>query len=242
MTSKVWQCEYCQRKYKRENNYKKHILTCRLLCDSDTSEDKILPSREELYTILLALVKDQKQLREEIKQLKSVCHIRKKINYIDWLQEHRVPELSYDLWINTLVFTDTHFQIIISDTNFIRAISSVLDDLITSQTNIPYASFEKPSMCLYTYDKNKWIPCTDEHIQPLVNKIFKSLPKLLQSWEEKAQYELQRDDFEDKYAKYILRIMGPSIEVSELYRQFRKILYDIVKLNLNYIIEYEFTC
>jgi len=241
MQTMVWQCEFCRATYKRQNNYNKHILTCRMLCDSATPEDKIIPSREELYTIVLGLVRDQAELREEIKSLKSISHIRKKISYIDWLKDHHTPCYSLKSWIDNLILTEAHFQIVISDTNFMRAMTTILQSTRANKEIVPFVGFDKQPTKLYVYQEDKWSVCLDSDIMPLINHLFKSLRSLLNDWESVSQKNLNRDDFEDKYARYVIRIMGPSVETPELCRLFRRILYDVVKLNLRNVIEYEFT-
>ena len=71
--------------------------------------------------------------------------------------------------------------------------------------------------------------------------MFKSLRQQLDSWEERSNGKLTRDDYDDKYANHVKRIMGPSVEYPELCRLFRRALYDVAKLKLRNIIEYEFT-
>jgi hypothetical protein len=106
---------------------------------------------------------------------------------------------------------------------------------------LPCVGFDKQPHILYVYVDDDWTICSDEHIAPIIDHIFKSLRKLLIDWESSVKNTTRQCDIEDKYARYVKCIMGPSVGYVELCRQFRRALYDVAKLNLHNIIEYEFT-
>ena len=74
-----WSCQHCFREYKREANYKKHVLTCQILHESDVPEERVLPSQEDMYNILVSVIRDQTKLRNELQELKKVVHIKKRL-------------------------------------------------------------------------------------------------------------------------------------------------------------------
>ena len=237
-----WQCEYCQASFKREANYSRHILTCRLLQESDLDKDDGLPSYRELCAIVAHLTRKQDKCEKDMRQLKlHERRIRKKISYPDWLTQNRKPSQSLKTWTSGAALQASHFQTVVSDSNFMRAVTSVIRDLVPPEGVPPYAGFEDKPGLLYVYEEGVWVQCTDDHVGPVVNWMFRSLREQLNDWEERAKARLKRDDFDDQYANHVKRIMGPSVGYPELCRQFRRALYDVAKLKLRNVIEYEFT-
>lgn len=237
-----WQCEYCQASYKKEANYSRHILTCRLLQESSLDKDESLPSYRELCAIVVHLTRQQEKCEKDMRQLKlHERRIRKKISYPDWLNQNRKPSQSLKTWTDSTVLQEDHFQTIVADSSFMRAVTNVIRDLVPSESVPPYAGFEDKPGLLYVYEDDQWILCSDDHISPVVNWMFQSLREQLNSWEDRSKERLTRDDFENKYANHVKRIMGPSVGYPELCRLFRRALYDVAKLKLRNIIEYEFT-
>lgn len=237
-----WQCEYCQASYKREANYSRHILTCRLIQESNLDESENLPSYRELYTMVVHLTRKQEKFEKEMRQLKlHERRIRKKISYPDWLNKNRRPSQTLKIWTSNAIIQPDHFQTVVSDSNFMRGVTSVIRDLVPSDSVPPYAGFEAKPGLLYVFDDNEWVLCSDDHVGTVVNWMFRSLREQLNIWEERAKVRLKRDDYEDKYANNVKRIMGPSVGYPELCRLFRRALYDVAKLKLHNVIEYEFT-
>lgn len=240
-----WSCQHCFREYKREANYKKHVLTCQILHESDIPEERVLPSQEDMYNILVSVIRDQTKLRNELQELKKVVHIKKKISYISWLETYRKPRDTYIKWVNNLSFKLSHFELVTSSSNYMRSISLVLRDIINvpeQATQIPLASFDKQLSSLYIFtDEGSWRLCTDNDLRTIIDVVSNSISNLMNEWEKISKAKLSKDDFDEQYARNIIRIMGPSIGYSDMCYQFRKILHDIVKLNLSNVIEYEFT-
>ena len=237
-----WQCEYCQGSYKREANYLRHILTCRLIQESNLEEAEGLPSYRELYTMVVQLTRKQDKCEKDMRQLKlHERRIRKKISYPDWLNQNRKPSQSLKTWTSGAALQASHFQTVVSDCNFMRAVTSVIRDLVPSEFVPPYAGFEDKPGLLYVYEEGVWVQCTDALVVPVIDWMFRSLREQFEDWQNRAKTRLKRDDFHNQYANYSKLIMGPSVGHAELCRQFRRALYDVAKLKLRNIIEYEFT-
>lgn len=237
-----WQCEYCQASYKREANYTRHILTCRLVQESNLDKDESLPSYRELCTMVVHLAQKQEKCEKDMRRLKlHERRIRKKISYPDWLKHNRKPSQCLKAWTSSTSLQPDHFQTVVSNSNFMHAVTSVIRDLVPSEVVPPYAGFEDKPGLLYVYEDGVWVQCTDDHVGPVVNWMFRSLREQLNDWEERSKVRLKRDDFEHQYANHVKRIMGPSVGYPELCRLFRRALYDVAKLKLRNVIEYEFT-
>ena len=210
-----WCCEHCQRKYKKKHNYEKHILTCRLLHDSGLPEDRILPSQEELYMMLVGVVREQQKMRQELQELKKVVKVKKKISYCDWLQAHRKPKQHLSEWISCLTHNLSHFEIVVGGSNYMRSMSQVLRDLLYVDLSIyPLASFEHRP--LYAFIDDNWRVCTDEDLIPLIDGLSNGISKLLDEWEAVSKTRLSKDDFQEQYARNVIKIMGPGLSHQEM--------------------------
>ena len=235
-----WCCEHCNRTYKRKHNYEKHVLTCRLLSESGLPEDRILPSQEELYAMLVGVVREQQKLRNELQSLKNVVKIKKKVSYVDWLQSHRKPKIHLSGWATSLPLNLSHFETVIGGSTYMRAMTLVLRDVISQETAPPLASFDKQLSCLYGYMDGNWRTCTDEDLRPLIDRLSNGISKLLDEWEDMNRTRLSKDDFDEQYARNLVKVMGPGLSYQEVCYQFRRVLHDIVRLNLRNVVEYEF--
>ena len=126
-----WECEYCHASFKRESNYSRHTLTCRLIQESSLDKDEGLPSYQELCTMVVHLARKQERYEKDMQKLKMhERRIRKKISYPDWLNQNRKPSQSLKTWTSSTSLQPGHFQTVVSDSNFMRAVTTVVKDLV----------------------------------------------------------------------------------------------------------------
>ena len=233
-------CEFCGRVYKRESNYKKHISTCRLLQD-ETSMDKLsLPSQDELYRMVVTLVKDQEKMKKEIKELKKNHISKRKVDVVSWLSENYVSEQNIEDWIDRIDLDLTHFTLVISAKNYLSGVGDILKVLL-SGGDIPIRSFKVQPNNIYVYSNTSWRLMQEREIQQILNIVGKQLLNLLNKWEEKYERLMNNEEYMSQYLNNVQTIMGGGFSFEEMCKRTRKNLYDIVKMNLDNIVELEFT-
>jgi hypothetical protein len=190
--------------------------------------------------MLVAVVREQQKLRQELQSLKKVIKVKKRICYVDWLQSHRKPEAQLCDWATSLPLDLSHFEIVIGGSTYMRAMVQVLRDVISHDAVTPLASFDKQSSTIYAYMDCTWRICTDEDLRPLIDYLLNGISKLLDEWETANKARLSKDDFHEQYARNMIKLMGPGLSYPEVCYQFRRTLHDIVRLNLRNVVEYEF--
>ena len=234
-------CEFCGRGYKRESCYRKHILTCRLLQDGSLEEKRRLPSQVELYAILVVLAREHEKLKSEVKELKRDLKQKQKINVLEWLRANKVPNQDYFDWVNRIELDLSHFDMAIAASNYTLGLTSIIRTFIGKDSVPPIVGFDQQAGVLFVFSEKVWRRMQQGDLKILVNKLGKQLIVLLSDWEAIYSKRLNSEEYTARYLKNVQIIMGGGFTFDEMCLRLQKYLYDIVKMNLRNVVEYEFT-
>ena len=99
----VFQCVHCNKKYKSETCYNKHVNICRFLnndsLNNDSEEREHIPNKSEMWQIILHQNNRLIKLEKELDKLKRYDYYqKKKISVIDYLNSKYKPNYSYEEW------------------------------------------------------------------------------------------------------------------------------------------------
>ena len=233
----------CGKEYKRLKNFQEHRALCEMLRVSDNENIEHLddiPSQTEIWFAMKELIKKNKKLENEVKELKSwVKKQKKKLSLIDWLNDKCKCSNS-----ETDIITESELNqedlLMVFEHDLIKGIVFILDRLMNEYTERPIKAFDQKLNTLFIYHKNGWKILDDDELKKIILTIRRKLIGELNTYIERNQRMVDDlDNNDDEWYKNISKVMGYDDDV--LVKKVKFKLYDKIKYNLKNIIEYEFT-
>jgi len=229
----MFQCEQCNKKYKREKSLLKHQIKCQ------NKSKNVRPSLDQMWHLIL---KQQKQLNEQKKEIDKLKNIINKdvktINVLEWLNKNINMEINYSDWIKRrLTITPKHMKNIMKNTyiNTIPNILSQFNDI--DRTSVPIYCFNHVKKIVYVYE-NTWIKSNKEHITMLYDEIN------LQLLKHSIEYDKTLDEkilYSKSHLKNNERLFITDSKKKESIKNKIKLeLLNLFKIDLNELNKYKF--
>ena len=229
----MFQCEQCNKKYKREKSLLKHQIKCQ------NKSKNVRPSLDQMWHLIL---KQQKQLNEQKKEIDKLKNIINKdvktINVLEWLNKNISMEINYSDWIKRrLTITPKHMKNIMKNTyiNTIPNILSQFNDI--DRSSVPIYCFNHVKKIVYVYE-NKWIKSNKEHIIMLYDEIN------LQLLKHSIEYDKTLDEkilYSKSHLKNNERLFITDSKKKESIKNKIKLeLLNLFKIDLNELNKYKF--
>jgi len=256
--SKKHSCKYCGKQYTRKTSHSRHVILCEIFhknkeqsqheikCEED--ENSSIPSTKQLYIIIQELAIKYQTMEQKLNDMqKWVETKKKKLNVIQWLNANRKPNIALDIWINSIQVNEDHVEILIEH-NMIKTLCEIVRKKISS---IKDESYVNPLFCLtqkesvfysYNSEEETWVKFTTDDFIVMLKKIHKKILTALCEWHDK---NIERINGSDKmqilYNKTIIKLMSANFtQDSQILSKTRTELYNNLKTDLKYLVEYEF--
>lgn len=251
MIKKEFVCVECGKEYRRESEFKKHKILCKSINENDIENNKELTYTEwnhpeELRDLLKEIIKMINILKRDVDGLKKNLQIKKKkINILDWLQENKKCNISYNDLFNGIQITREHLKLVFR-TDIVETIREILEDLIKKEREnnsdrIPIISFDIKENEIFVFtDEKKWKQLGMEEFNNLVKPIFKQIIQEFKNWQDENEEKLCLDDFSNLYLEYVKKVMGGNLSIDKQLKKVQKNLYNFIKINLQNTYLYEF--
>ena len=241
------ECRFCQRKYKSNHHYNKHVILCEFFSKTsreDTDEANV-PSRKVLYEIIVDMAGKYSKMEEKLEKLSKWAETKKrKLHIVEWLNENYLSETNFDEWYKGIIINRTHLELVFKF-NFVAGIMYIFQKLLplSEKQNIQIKCFDQKENTLFAYNGRDegWAPMTGEQFERLIGSISKQLINELTKWQNENMDKMNRDDFGIIYATNVQKVLGGSMPREQLYAKIRHGLYKYLKMNLRNIIQYEFS-
>ena len=231
MSNDKFKCSHCDKKYKVLKNLEKHMLLCKY--KNNNEYQYCLPSKQELYTIIVTMAKKIDKMEKEIETLNRITiNKNKKVNVIDWLNENIKP-LDFDKWKNSIEVLYKDFEEAINTTQ-IQTIVNIIRrhiDSIASSASYPIKCFDKHKDCIYIYKEPAWRKMDMEDIYKLRGLIEGKLREHIKTWEKNNEHRNETDEYSDEFINIIGKISGNFLSYQELGRKFKSKLFAELKCN-----------
>ena len=141
------QCSICDKKYTRKSSLEKHKILCDFQNRSKREKEIIneetndIPTYIELVKIVQELALKNEKLQEKMEKVeKWIEYKKKKINIVDWLNNNRIPNKSFDEWIININVDITDIEYLMENTIF-QTIHKVWDKEFNSEDILPISCF-----------------------------------------------------------------------------------------------------
>lgn len=247
-----FQCSICHKTYKRKTNYDKHVILCQILSNSkndrerEEEENNDIPSYKDLYFIVKDLASKYQDLKKDYDLLLSwVNQKKKKLNIIDWLNEHYKIEIYFDDWLNSIQITKIHLDYIFKF-DYIDGIMYILHELCPlndhDNFNLPIKAFNQKENVFFIFQKDdKWEVMSISLFNKFINTISKKLLDLFKAWQDENFHKMDDEKFQKIYIENVKKIIGGDTSIDCQNNKIKNKLFKYLKSNLKNVIEYEFT-
>lgn len=242
-------CKYCGKSYIKKINLDKHVILCELLNNSKTKtiveDDEEVPSQRKMYEMILEIGKKLNGLDEKVDELnKWVIKKKKKINVVEWLNNHITPEINFDSLIEKIIIDkdDVHylFQNTFADTInhiFSRNIYNV------SESEYPIFAFVQKSNVFYIYENEEagWMELNREKLVKFLNRVHTKLYRLYLEWKKENRTQIEDDEKLSLLCdKTTCKMMDVDFRQESILGKIRSNMYGRMKTDMKALVEYDF--
>ncbi len=250
MSSAAFKCPACQRKYKRQNYYDRHVLLCKLLDqvkktkkerDQQDEERADTPTLRDLYIVVMELATKYTHLEEKMNEMAKWVNTKKqKLKITDWLNSNYKEAVTYTDWLATITFTRANLEFIFN-ADYITGMGLTLQHLYNAMTTTPFMhAFTAKENGLYIYNPvEQWHVMSEKEFLQLMHLLDKKSMTEFVKWQTENKAKMHLDDFTIKYALNVKKIMGNNIPREQLYARVRRELFKYIRRDPPNIMEME---
>lgn len=189
-------CTYCYRKYRKKENYDKHLSCCEFFYRSRSMHVDIIyepiPSQRELYQLVKELAYECDKMKKKIEQLETNNRNTNKKQITEYLQDY-VPETNAYQWAEQIDIQEKHLNTVFNNT-IIEGMKQAISEHIF--VNSPFCSFYQKNNTLYIYnnenevDAPKWHAATNRELDKIISILSYKFLKTYLEWKQKNEYPL----------------------------------------------------
>lgn len=242
-------CNYCGKNYLKKTNLDKHIIICELLNNSKTKttvdEDDEIPSHRKMYQILLELGSKYNKLEEKVDELnKWVVKKKKKINVVEWLNNHMTPEIKFDSLIEKIIVEKDDVQYLFQNT-FADTLNQIFSRNIynVSESEFPIFAFVQKSNAFYIYESEEagWMELNREKLVKFLNRVHTKLYRLYLEWKKENKQQIEEDEKISLLCdKTTCKMMDVDFRQESILGKIRSNMYGRMKTDMKALVEYDF--
>lgn len=244
-------CRFCGRAYMKKTNLDRHIQVCEILHESKkktyVEEEEEIPSPKKMYQIMLEMAQKYNQLEEKVHELsKWVSKKKKKINAIEWLNEHIVPEIVYDQLIETILIHKEEDIDYLFKCSFVDTLNHIFTRNIYTQlceNKYPIIAFIQKSNVFYIYEneEEKWVEMTKEKLVKFLNRVHAKLHRVFLEWKKEHRSMIDEDEkLSLSCDKTTGKLMDVDFGQDLVLSKVRSNMFTRMKVDMKSYIEYEF--
>lgn len=254
-----YQCEYCNKEYRLQTNYKNHVAFCEFSHKSlrDQEEDleiyDTIPTQKEMFVLLRQLVCRVTKLEKENTKLRHfVARENKKINIVEWLNQNKKPDITFREWVLGLNYQDCVSTVF--EKNMISAIVQALEDgygeyHVQNIEMIPIRVFLQKKQVFYIYNKEhstdgspSWYILSNEIFYKWVDYIVQRIIASFTDWfeDQLKQNPNDKNTLEENKNRYYQKIFCTKINEETRNHRVFQAFYKLLQTNSKNIAEYNY--
>ena len=248
-------CTHCGKSYKKRVNLDKHVIVCELLKRTTSSsssasliieEDEPLPSQKKMFQMLIELGEKYNRLEKNVEEMKKwVVKKNKKINVLDWLNEHIKPNIVFDSLIDKInIHDDNDIINYIIENSVYDTINKLFSRTIYtfSENESPIIAFTQKPNIFYIYNSEYiWVEITREILCKFLTKIHIKINKAFYEWKKSKTKEIKlSDQFSIMCDKTMVKLMNIELKNENTLSKIKSLMYSCLKIDMKSLIEYDF--
>jgi len=244
----MYNCPVCQRGFAKLGSFQHHRALCELLAqgrrekqeDGDREEDQ-LPSRLVLWQAMQVLLHKYEALESEFRDCRAwIKKQKKKLNIVEWLNEHHKPPIDYTQWLHDIQIGQTELQWIFQH-NFVPGMFYILQHNLPleKERDFPIRAFNQKKHVLFVFENNAWRMLDYGATKKLVDSLNKKLWIQFNIWGD-AHPHIKENTGSNEWDLNVQKINGGKESYDVAIRKISKKLYEYLKFNLKSRTHYEF--
>ena len=183
------------------------------------------------------------KLEKDMVELKKwVYKEKKKMNLVDWLNEHYTPIVDFSEWRDKIVVGSEELELIFRH-KIEKGLYYIIEQNLPleNRRHFPIIAFNHQRTCLfYIYEKNCWRKIKKSEFSALIEAIHIKVFSAFRTWQK--DYKDVIDEVQLKiYNKHLKSILILKEQKEGIRHRLRKRLYKFLVLDIKNIVEYDFT-
>jgi hypothetical protein len=242
-------CKYCGKSYLKKTNLDKHVILCELLNTSKSKttvdDEEEVPSQRKMYQLLLEMGSKLNKLDEKVDELnKWVIKKKKKINVIEWLNNHLTPEINFDSLIEKIIIEKDDIQYLFQN-NFADTMNHIFSRNIynISESEYPIFAFVQKSNAFYIYENEEagWMELNREKLVKFLNRVHTKLYRIYLEWKKENITQIEDDEKLSLLCdKTTCKMMDVDFRQESILGKIRSNMYGRMKTDMKALVEYDF--
>ena len=242
-------CKYCGKGYSKKSNFERHISLCELLFDCKNNknvddEEQDIPSQRKMYKMLLELGNKYSKLNEKMEDMnKWVVKKKKKVNVIEWLNEHNKSEIKFDNLIEKIIVNKEDVTYLFNN-SFYDTLNNIFSrNIYQTETEYPIISFIQKNNVFYVYENEevKWVELSREKIMRFLNRVHTKLLRVYIEWKKENSKQIEEDEkLSIQCDKTTVKMMAIDFNQESILSKVKSNMYSRMKKDMKGLIEYEF--
>lgn len=200
-------CTVCYRKYKKKENYDKHVQCCEFFYRSrrehaDVAYDPI-PTQRELYQLVKELAYKCDKLQKKLDKLETTNTNKQRKQITEYLQD-QIPQITAFQWAHQIEISQKHLETIF-EYSLIEGIAQSIREHIHIVSLLPFCAFSQKQNTIYIYntpsEENdhdatpQWHAMSNKELDKIISIISYKIMRAFLEWQQKNyQQYLNNDD------------------------------------------------
>lgn len=228
-------CHFCDKKFHREKNFKKHLVKCSVL-----NNVNLLNADELLFDLLKNLLKTNESLKIRVEKLeKRVIKENKKqeIDILEWLNDNKHARLTFKEFIKNIEIDDDTLEYVYIN-GLLDGIKKVVKDEVIKykerDEQEPIASFEKKKDTIYVKVETGWKCLSIVELKDILCKLQR---KLMVKFKTENNLEKMTENQIVTYNKRFMKLCDVKLENRVL--ELKKNIYNTTKKSYKKLVKYD---
>lgn len=169
---------------------------------------------------------------------------KKKINVIEWLNSHIIPELNFENLIDKIIIDKTDVQYLFQNT-FADTLNNIFSRTIynVSESEFPIFAFVQKTNVFYIYENKEsgWIELNKEILMKFLNRVHTKLYRHYIEWKKENKLQIENDEKVSLLCdKTTCKLMDVDFRQDQILGKIKGNMYGRMKTDMKALVEYEF--
>lgn len=224
-------CRYCGKEFKYVKRRDIHEESCSEMAKTarnDYDDKSKALTMHDLFSVILELKQEVKELREELKTKGGVAS-RRPVEIIEWLNEQPKPSKSLKDYFNDTVVCENADLQTLFQRNFVEAVTEIMHKYIIDQDQTSIRAFTQKDQILYHFNGNNWQVINNEEWECIIGIFVSKLAAAFSLWLEANITDLGNSNQQDDWLEKTKKIHDSS---PTRFSSIKKRIYNYIKVDI----------